>query len=188
MKTVVLAAAFALAALPAPAQPTRFYVPKPVDLPGATAAEGRAHALWNLRAAVNVGALQCQFSPFLRLVPRYNALIKQHSAELGAAYAMLQKYFTRRGKAGMADFDRYLTRVNQSYATLDAQIAFCGAVADAAYVVVSQPIGKLAPVAAPQLAAVRASFEPPIEPTPLSLAALDVPEQLPTVACRRGRC
>ena len=57
-----------------------------LPLPGATPAEYRAHLLWNLRSGLNVAALQCQFSPFLRTVSNYNALIAHHNRELAAAY------------------------------------------------------------------------------------------------------
>ena len=36
-----------------------------LGLPGATADEVRAGLVWNLRAALNVAALQCQFEPTL---------------------------------------------------------------------------------------------------------------------------
>ena len=50
-----------------------------LPVPGATPAEYRAHLLWNLRAGLNVAALQCQFSPFLRSVDNYNSLLAHHS-------------------------------------------------------------------------------------------------------------
>ena len=66
-----------------------------LPLPGATPAEYRAHLLWNLRAGLNVAALQCQFSPYLRTVANYNALLAHHNVELAAAYTTLEGYFSR---------------------------------------------------------------------------------------------
>ena len=60
-----------------------------IALPGATSAEYHAHLLWNFRSGLNVAALQCQFSPFLRTVDTYNTLINQHAHEFQAAYVDL---------------------------------------------------------------------------------------------------
>src|SRR3982751_5979494 len=70
-----------------------------LPLPGATPAEYRAHLLWNLRSGLNVAALQCQFSPYLRTVGNYNALLAHHNRELAAAYTTLEGYFRRVGGA-----------------------------------------------------------------------------------------
>src|SRR5690349_3692253 len=64
-----------------------------IALPNATPAESRAHLLWNLRSGLNVAALQCQFSPSLRAVDNYNALLAHHSRELTSAYQTLEGYF-----------------------------------------------------------------------------------------------
>src|SRR5436190_9907190 len=97
-----------------------------IALPGATPAEYRAHLLWNLRSGLNVAALQCQFSPFLRTVDSYNTLINQHARELAAAYTLLQGYFRRAGaRAPGGNFDRYSTMTYNNFSTLQAQYAFC---------------------------------------------------------------
>ena len=74
---------------PAPKLPTTagIMVPKSVVLIRAIPAETRAHAVWTLRAALNVAALQCQYSPFLRSVDNYNQMLKKHGdwMELGSA-------------------------------------------------------------------------------------------------------
>src|ERR1051326_1717486 len=124
-KPGLLAAAGALALLAAAPAPAQLYISQvnlraaPIEpsdplvglpLPGATAAEYRAHLLWNLRAGLNVAALQCQFSPFLRTVDNYNTMINQHGRELAAAYTLLQTYFRRAGaRAPGGNFDRYST-------------------------------------------------------------------------------
>ena len=95
-------------------------------MPGATPAEYRAHLLWNLRAGLNVAALQCQFSPYLRTVDNYNALLAHHSRELAAAYRALEGYFRRvRGAGGPRRFDDYSTQTYNNFSTLQAQYGFC---------------------------------------------------------------
>jgi hypothetical protein len=49
-------------------------------LPDATAPELRAALVWNLRAALNVAALQCQFEPTLMTLGNYNAFLKDHES------------------------------------------------------------------------------------------------------------
>jgi hypothetical protein len=66
-----------------------------LPIPGATPAEHRANLLWNMRAGLNVAALQCQFSPYLRAVDNYNGILAHHSEELASAYTTLNAYFKR---------------------------------------------------------------------------------------------
>ena len=81
-----------------------------LPIPGATSAEYRAHLLWNLRAGLNVAALQCQFSPYLRAVGNYNGILAHHSTELASAYTALNNYFKRvHGAQGQRLFDQYST-------------------------------------------------------------------------------
>ncbi|MEC3912109.1 hypothetical protein U5A82_17015 [Sphingobium sp. CR2-8] len=104
-----------------------------MGLPGATAAEIKAGLAWNLRAALNVGALQCQFEPTLLSISNYNAMIAHHDAELDAAQAALLAYFQRtagKGKAGQSASDMYNTRIYSGYSTVQAQKGFCLATAE----------------------------------------------------------
>jgi hypothetical protein len=95
-------------------------------IPGATPAEYRAHMLWNLRSGLNVAALQCQFSPYLRTVDNYNAILAHHSRELAAAYQALEGYFRRvHGRTGPRQFDVYSTQTYNNFSTLQAQLGFC---------------------------------------------------------------
>ena len=64
-----------------------------LPMPGATPVELKAHMLWNLRAGLNVAALQCQLSPILMTVPNYNDLLRKNGAELLAAQNSLGAYF-----------------------------------------------------------------------------------------------
>lgn len=130
-----------LAATPASAQ---FYL-KPASLAGAPVSgaepgvtgptldrakpeELRAALVWNLRAALNVAALQCQFEPTLFTLDNYNVLLKNHAAELTSAYSTLEKYFHRiapNKRAGQLELDRYSTRVYSGFSTVGGQLSFC---------------------------------------------------------------
>ena len=100
-------------------------------LPKATPAELRAHMLWNLRAGLNVAALQCQFSPILQTVPNYNDLISKNSVELTAAFITLGAYFKRMAPKGASvkvwqtALDQYTTRTYNGFSTMHAQLGFC---------------------------------------------------------------
>ena len=103
-----------------------------LGLPGATPEEIRAGLVWNLRAALNVAALQCQFEPTLLAISNYNATIAHHDAELDAAQATLLGYFQRtvgKGKPGQMASDQYGTRIYSGYSTVQAQRGFCQAAA-----------------------------------------------------------
>ncbi|RYM09804.1 hypothetical protein [Sphingobium cupriresistens] len=104
-----------------------------MGLPGATAAEVKAGLAWNLRAALNVAALQCQFEPTLLAISNYNAMIAHHDAELDTAQTVLLGYFQRtvgRGKPGQSASDMYNTRIYSGYSTVQAQKGFCQATAE----------------------------------------------------------
>ena len=115
-----------------------------IPIPGATAAEYRASLLWNLRAGLNVAALQCQFSPYLRAVPNYNGLLAHHSVELAAAYTMLGNYFKRvHGARGQKLFDDYSTATYNNFSTLQAQYGFCQTAAGITKAALATPKGEL---------------------------------------------
>ena len=102
-----------------------------IPIPGATAAEYRAHLIWNMRAGLNVAALQCQFSPYLRTVSNYNGILAHHSTELAASYTVLNGYFKRvHGVKGQKIFDDYSTATYNNFSTLQAQYGFCQTAAD----------------------------------------------------------
>ncbi|HEX8302883.1 hypothetical protein [Sphingomonas sp.] len=97
-------------------------------LPGATPVELRAALVWNLRAALNVAALQCQFEPTLLTLDYYNAALKDHSVELRTSYVTLEKYFARTAadkKAGQTELDKFGTRVYSGFSTVGGQLSFC---------------------------------------------------------------
>lgn len=103
-----------------------------LGLPGANPAEIKAGLAWNLRAALNVAALQCQFEPTLLAISNYNAMIAHHDAELDQAQTVLLGYFQRtvgKGKPGQNANDQYNTRIYSGYSTVQAQKGFCQATA-----------------------------------------------------------
>jgi hypothetical protein len=97
-----------------------------IAMPKATPAELRAHLLWNMRAGLNVAALQCQFSPILLTVPNYNDLLSKNADELNTAYKTLGGYFKRtQGKSWQKAFDDYTTKTYNGFSTMHAQLGFC---------------------------------------------------------------
>jgi len=99
-----------------------------LGLPGATPEELRAGLVWNLRAALNVAALQCDFEPTLLTTSNYNATIAHHDSELADALKTVEGYFQRtagKGKPGQAAADQYGTRIYSTYSTVQAQRGFC---------------------------------------------------------------
>lgn len=134
-----------------------------MPLPGATAAEIRAGLTWNLRAALNVAALQCDFAPTLLTVDQYNAMLKDHNGELKAAFDTLNAYFVRTAKtkaAGQTAFDRFGTRTYSAFATVQAQFGFCQTASKIGREVIFAPRGKMGDVAVNYMREMRNSLVP----------------------------
>ena len=154
--------------------------PTAVKLRPTTTAELQANAVWNVRAALNIAALQCQFSPFLATVRNYNDLLRQHADELDRARKTMIEHFRRYdGAKAQNSFDQYTSRTYNSYSTLDAQIAFCDKAAIVGREALTVKKGALGSVAIRLSDEVRASLVP--------IAALSLlkpfeisPEALPT--------
>lgn len=188
--------AAALIAVPAAAPAQLFvndppYASGPIDgsdplvglpLRGATPAEYRAHLLWNLRSGLNVAALQCQFSPYLRTVDTYNGLLSHHARELAAAYTALEGYFRRvGGREGPRRFDQYSTQTYNNFSTLQAQYGFCQTASRIGKEALARPRGQLAELAAARMRELRSSLIPafdgfafdrqPIRLSPIGLAS-----------------
>jgi hypothetical protein len=133
-------------------------------LPGATEAELRAALVWNLRAALNVAALQCQFEPTLRTLDNYNAVLADHLVELKTSYATLEKYFTRSNannkKAGLTELDKFGTRVYSGFSTVSGQLSFCSTAASIGHEALFRRPGKLGDLAQERMRELRASLAP----------------------------
>ena len=168
---------------PVPVYETRagIHIPQATIMKPLTPVEAEANAIWNLRAGLNVAALQCQYSPFLATVRIYNDLLKHHSAELTVAQTTMIKHFKRYdGVKALNSFDQYTTRTYNSFSTLDAQYAFCLAsseVGRGALMLAKGDLGKYALAATPVL---RTSLTP--VPNSVSLWLVDVePDVLPAI-------
>lgn len=131
-------------------------------LPDATPAELRAGLIWNTRAALNVAALQCQFSPYLRSVDNYNALLAHHSGELARAYSALGGYFRRvHGvREGQRMFDSWSTTTYNNFSSLYGQVGFCQTAGDVAKEALARPKGEFYEVARTRMRELRSSLRP----------------------------
>jgi hypothetical protein len=153
--------------------------PNAVKLRATTPAEDRANAVWSIRAALNIAALQCQFSSFLATVRNYNDVLRQHSDELDRARATMVAHFRRYdGAQAQNSFDRYTTQTYNSYSTLDAQYSFCERAAIAGRAALLLRKGELGTRAAELRDDVRAGLTPVSHKTLLIPVELDG-EQLP---------
>jgi hypothetical protein len=134
-----------------------------MPMPGATPGELRAGLVWNLRAALNVAALQCDFAPMLLTVDNYNAMLRDHSAELKNSLDTLNGYFVRTAKtkaAGQSAFDRFGTRTYSAFATVAAQYGFCQTASKIGREVIFAPRGQLGDVAINYMRELRNSLIP----------------------------
>ncbi len=206
LKAAILAAsAGLLAATPAAAQ-ILLYDPQipsgPIDpgdplvgvpLPGATDAELRAHLMWNVRSGLNVAALQCQFSPYLRTVDNYNGVIDHHAAELRQAYATLEGYFRRvHGRTGPRQFDDYSTQTYNNFSTLHAQLGFCQTAARIGRELLAARRGEFYTVASSRMRELRNSLTPFYDTymftrTPIALGSLTFTVDCTQIQNRRDR-
>ncbi|MFZ3483238.1 hypothetical protein [Sphingomonas sp. 3-13AW] len=83
-----------------------------------------AGAVWHLRSALNVAALQCNVSD-PSVVAQYNALIKTQAKTLAAAYKALSGEYRKGGGDWEDRFDDSMTRVYNFFAQPPVQKAFC---------------------------------------------------------------
>lgn len=132
-----------------------------LPMPDATPAEIQAHLLWNMRAGLNVAALQCQFSPPLMTVKNYNALLGQHARELTQAFTAIGGYFKRTGgKTWQVALDQYTTRTYNGFSTMHAQFGFCETAASIGREALSRPKGSLHLTATARMRELRNSLIP----------------------------
>jgi hypothetical protein len=163
-----------------------------IAIPGATPAEYRASLLWNLRSGLNVAALQCQFSNYLRAVPNYNGFLAHHAAELATAYTTLNNYFRRvHGPVnGPRRFDDYSTQTYNNFSTLQAQMGFCQTATNLTKEALSRPKGDLLPFATERMRELRNSLVPIVDTPRRSqfvMPAPPVPNLADPCAALRGK-
>jgi hypothetical protein len=154
-----------------------------IPVPGANPTEQRAALLWNLRAGLNVAALQCQFSPYLRAVDNYNGILAHHSEELASAYTTLNNYFKRvqgNPAKGQKAFDDYTTMTYNNFSTLQAQLGFCQTASNIAKEALTQPKGQFHVTAQNRMRELRNSLVPAYDPrlgyTPQTIRMPALPE------------
>lgn len=181
------------AAVPTAAQPPlpRGVMP-PVAMRDMTPEEERAHQVWSLRAALNVAALQCQFSPFLRTVKNYNQLLPYHASEFTVAQKTLDGHFKRHDGPNVRKvrqaFDQYTTRTYNSFSTLEAQLGFCAKASEIGWEALKTSRGSLGELASARLRDIRNSLVPVINPLLLSqIGWLEVPKIVNPCIDRKGR-
>ncbi|MCC2976294.1 hypothetical protein LK533_06355 [Sphingomonas sp. PL-96] len=181
VRTLIAGAALAVATYAAPASAQFFFKSPDLSgpavtgaepgivvqaLPGATGEELRAALAWNLRAGLNVAALQCQFEPTLLTLNNYNDLLDTHSVELKRSYDVLAKYFERNAKTkkeGQTALDQFGTRVYSSFSTVSAQINFCQAAGEIGQEAVFTPKGQFGALAEQRMRKLRNSLRPASE-------------------------
>ncbi len=199
-KMVFAGAAVAASLLAAPAAQAQLFYSEPsfergpiepgdplvgTPLPNANAAESRAALIWNLRAGLNVAALRCQFSKYLRAVDVYNGILAHHSTELAAAYTALGGYFRRvhGQREGQRLLDRWNTDTYQNFSTNNA-VGFCQVASNIAKDVLARRKGEFFAAARERLRELRNSVRPHVDriyptfttlqPLPASLFAAPV--------------
>lgn len=88
-----------------------------------------AQITWNLRAAYNVAALNCNNPKYVEIIPAYRLFLKVHAKGLAAANKQVDTEF--KGKYG-AKFipprEKYMTEVYNHFATPPTLTNFCDAV------------------------------------------------------------
>ncbi|MCM8557146.1 hypothetical protein [Sphingomicrobium sediminis] len=134
-----------------------------LPLPEANILEQRAAILWNLRAGLNVAALQCHHYKILDSVDNYNNFIATHAGELGPAHDTLQGYFVRNAETereGKRAFDRFNTRTYNSFSTLYGKRSFCQTAGDIARDALFVPRGQIMMFAQRRLGELRRSLRP----------------------------
>lgn len=178
VKRAMIGAAAALAAFSATPASAQFFLKSPMNrgdtvtgaepgivgiaMPEATPKELRAALVWNLRAALNVAALQCGFEPTLLTLSNYNFMLNDHAKELKESYDTLGAYFTRVNKknkaAGQRALDAFGTRVYSGFSTVSAQYTFCLAADSIGRQVMFTKRGELGDVAAQRMRELRNSL------------------------------
>lgn len=132
-----------------------------VPLSDAKPNEVQANLVWSLRAALNVAALQCQFSPPLMTVRNYNTLLTQHGLEFASAYKTLGNHFKRtEKKSWQRAFDQHTTRTYNGFSTMHAQLGFCETAGKIGRLALAARKGELYEIAARYMKEIRNSLVP----------------------------
>lgn len=114
-------------------------------------------ALWHLRAALNVAALQCNIGDPAG-VAAYNRLLKVHATRFAAAFKALEAEYRRGGGDWQDRFDDAMTRVYNYFAQPPVRDPFCARALPMLTQVADLPAGGLDVVAAPDIEALDQPF------------------------------
>lgn len=118
-----------------------------------------AQAVWNLRSAYNVAALNCVEPQYAPILAGYKEFLKVHDKSLDKANAELNKSFNGAfGKAGTRERETYQTQVYNFFAVPPVKATFCEAAMQIAAEVALLPAGQLEGYAPQGLAKIEAPF------------------------------
>jgi hypothetical protein len=83
-------------------------------------------AIWTLRSAYNVAALNCVADEYLPILDGYKAFLKVHDRSLDKANAALDKDYRKRfGRSSVRERETYQTQVYNFFAMPPVKPAFC---------------------------------------------------------------
>ncbi len=114
-------------------------------------------AVWHLRSALNVAALQCNVADPTG-VAQYNRLLKVHAARFAAAHKALEAEYRRGGGDWQDRFDDSMTRVYNYFAQPPVRDQFCATALPMLAQVADMPIGGIDAFAAPGIASLDQPF------------------------------
>ena len=118
-----------------------------------------AQAVWNLRSAYNVAALNCIEPEYAPILAGYKDFLKVHDKSLDKANADLTKNFNGAfGKSGARERETYQTQVYNFFAVPPVKATFCGAAMQIATEIAAVPAGQLEGYAPQGLAKIEAPF------------------------------
>nr|WP_137676273.1 hypothetical protein [Parerythrobacter lutipelagi] len=85
-----------------------------------------AQTVWNLRAALNVAALNCQSAAHVDILPAYSLLLERDKRALsGINNTITSEFRAEYGRDYRSNFDNYMTQVYNYYALPPTQRNFC---------------------------------------------------------------
>lgn len=116
-----------------------------------------AEALWSMRAALNVAALQCQFDPSFNIVDNYKHFLQDHSVLLKQAQSVMSSVKKQ-------NFDHYTTELYNSFSSVNEQMPFCTKAAQVGNDVSQMKDEELPQMAMTTMPEIRAIFPaPPVQ-------------------------
>ncbi|MEW9854281.1 hypothetical protein [Novosphingobium sp. M1R2S20] len=119
-----------------------------------------AQAVWNLRSAFNVAALNCVEPEYAAVLEGYKGFLKVHDKSLDKANAELNKSFSGAfgGREGIRQRETYQTQVYNFFAVPPVKTTFCEAAMQIASEIALLPAGQLEGYAPQGLAKIEAPF------------------------------